>query len=459
MLSLSSNQRAVLKRGNVVDSDDLILTPPYELARRCKVSLLDIQTIVDAVCAASLQTLSPLHTLVGQHTKFSTGDPGLDDALGGGMQTGMVWEVAGESSAGKTQLALQLSLSVQLPPEQGGLSGATCYLTTSSKLPTTRLLEIRESRQSWLPSLCSLDHIHTLPVPTIPLLTQVLSTLLPQQIEMLSSTTRPIKLIVIDALAELFHDMSEKTTTNTLVERSRNISEIAQLLHSLASKHRICILVVNEVVDSFQRQPSNGLENELIYSEQSRWFARTNSVPQENAKEAALGLGWANQVNARIFLNRTGRRRYFAEDPTHTSKERKRFNSATPHISSDDASLQEALPIRRLSILFSSVSLPTSLDYIVTAAGISSLPDDNGPKSPPPAVNLTSTPDVLYSSQVEPTQSQLAPLDIGFVEDDTSVPVLSTEDPDSDWEQYWKDEDEFPADFYDELDLQDPSQS
>ncbi|KAJ8454332.1 hypothetical protein ONZ45_g19349 [Pleurotus djamor] len=125
----------------------------------------------------------------------------------------------------------------------------------------------------------------------------------------------------------------------------------------------------------------------------------------------------------------------------------------------DDASLQEALPIRRLSILFSSVSLPTSLDYIVTAAGISSLPDDNGPKSPPPAVNLTSTPDVLYSSQVEPTQSQLAPLDIGFVEDDTSVPVLSTEDPDSDWEQYWKDEDEFPADFYDELDLQDPSQS
>ena len=71
-----------------MDSDDLILTPPYELARRCKVSLLDIQTIVDAVCAASLQTLSPLHSLAGQHTKFSTGDPGLDDALGGGMQTG-----------------------------------------------------------------------------------------------------------------------------------------------------------------------------------------------------------------------------------------------------------------------------------------------------------------------------------------------------------------------------------
>jgi len=27
---------------------------------------------------------------------FTTGDPRLDDALGGGIRTGMIWEVAGE---------------------------------------------------------------------------------------------------------------------------------------------------------------------------------------------------------------------------------------------------------------------------------------------------------------------------------------------------------------------------
>ncbi|KAF9653174.1 hypothetical protein BDM02DRAFT_3070359, partial [Thelephora ganbajun] len=54
---------------------------------------------------------------------LTTGDATLDHALGGGILTGMVWEFVGESASGKTQLAMQLSLLVQLPPELGGLSG------------------------------------------------------------------------------------------------------------------------------------------------------------------------------------------------------------------------------------------------------------------------------------------------------------------------------------------------
>ena len=37
-----------------------------------------------------------------------------------------ITEITGESAAGKTQLCIQLCLSVQLPKELGGLAGGTC---------------------------------------------------------------------------------------------------------------------------------------------------------------------------------------------------------------------------------------------------------------------------------------------------------------------------------------------
>lgn len=49
------------------------------------------------------------------------GCPLLDELLRGGLPGGGVVELSGESGAGKTQLALQLCLSVQLPAQHGGL--------------------------------------------------------------------------------------------------------------------------------------------------------------------------------------------------------------------------------------------------------------------------------------------------------------------------------------------------
>lgn len=54
---------------------------------------------------------------------LSTGCPLLDKALHGGLLVPGVTEIAGTSAAGKTQLCLQLCLTVQLPREKGGLEG------------------------------------------------------------------------------------------------------------------------------------------------------------------------------------------------------------------------------------------------------------------------------------------------------------------------------------------------
>ncbi|XP_011846965.1 PREDICTED: DNA repair protein XRCC3 isoform X1 [Mandrillus leucophaeus] len=56
-----------------------------------------------------------------QHQRLSLGCPVLDSLLCGGLPLDGITELAGRSSVGKTQLALQLCLAVQFPRQHGGL--------------------------------------------------------------------------------------------------------------------------------------------------------------------------------------------------------------------------------------------------------------------------------------------------------------------------------------------------
>ncbi|OAX36413.1 hypothetical protein K503DRAFT_650155, partial [Rhizopogon vinicolor AM-OR11-026] len=174
-----------------------------------------------------------------------------------------------------------------------------------------------------------------------------------------------LKLIVIDAITELFHTTNE--TTQFLVERSRRLSEIATLLHALASKHQIAVLVLNEVSDIFDRNTAPLESVQIDYNEQFRWFGLAESGLGEGRKEATLGLVWSDQLNARIILSRTGRRLYLEE-----SERPRRIPESIPatvtspiHPISED----QLLLVRRLTVVFSSVCDPASCDYIVTAEG------------------------------------------------------------------------------------------
>ncbi|CEH15006.1 DNA repair protein RHP57 [Ceraceosorus bombacis] len=72
--------------------------------------------------------------------RLSVGDDTLDDLLGGGVRCGMLTEVVGESSSGKTQLLLQLAAATALgPPDESGeadpwaLSGGVAIMTPNGR--------------------------------------------------------------------------------------------------------------------------------------------------------------------------------------------------------------------------------------------------------------------------------------------------------------------------------------
>ncbi|KAH7930902.1 P-loop containing nucleoside triphosphate hydrolase protein [Leucogyrophana mollusca] len=465
LLQLTGYQKAALAKGGFNDVSDLLLATSSDISRNCRLPPQEASRIVDLISRECARPLHLMSEILNQgQEKFTTGDAELDGVIGGGIRTGMIWEVVGESAAGKTQLALQLSLLVQLPPRLGGLAGSACYLTIASKLSTTRMEQLLNSHPLLSPSLCNMSDVQTISTSTIDRLIYVLSQTLPALISARAqdTSTKPVKLVIIDALAELFHSLG-RTTTKTLVERSRQVSEISTLLHTLASKHQIAILVLNEVIDVIDRGPSTDA-GDMSYRDQSRWFGRGDSAPGEDRKEATLGLVWANQVNVRIFLARTGRRRYLVESDGRVKKPRgPDLNPAHTTVQFED---QPTL-IRRLTVIFSTVSMPASCDYIVTTQGVSVVPDTTIPafvktaqRSHPilPATITAKLPkppaSIQQHSQQDQDKSQLSPLDVGCAEDGITVDehayTLQPEPEDDEWDAFWAQND-LPHDVYEQV--------
>jgi len=76
--------------------------------------------------------------------RISTGSQELDDLLGGGLETGCLTEFFGEFRTGKTQIAHQLCVNVQLPPDQGGLEGRALYIDTEGTFRPERIIQMAE---------------------------------------------------------------------------------------------------------------------------------------------------------------------------------------------------------------------------------------------------------------------------------------------------------------------------
>lgn len=83
--------------GKILSVSDLLLIAPNEVAKQCKITLTEAQSIIDIVCKQSThQSRCLTDADVDGDEIFTTGDRELDDALGGGIRTSMVWEVVGQ---------------------------------------------------------------------------------------------------------------------------------------------------------------------------------------------------------------------------------------------------------------------------------------------------------------------------------------------------------------------------
>jgi DNA repair protein RAD57 len=389
---------------------------------------------------------------------------------------------------------------VQLPVDQGGLNGSACYLTSSTSLPTPRLIQLLHEHPLLAGSRCTLDNIQTSATKSVSSLLHALSEILPASINAAKGRPAPLKLLIIDSLADLLME-DAKISTMTLADRSRNLSAIAAQLHALASTHQLAVVAINRVTDVWERPPDAdmGFPGELIYADHARLFGRPEGDGAFSKKSAALGLVWANQVNARIMLARTARRHHYYDYryDRHNRIHSHRHHHGAPPVAAATATIATALPlpsdvhdrkrqrsdeddedvvqvvVRRLTVIFSSVCAPASVDFIVTSRGVEMLVEDleNAPApavapAPAPPTTLTNVTTgraaAAAASEVgrlpppprHPPLAEVSPLDVGSVVGDFRPPQSHQPQPretsggevleDEDEDAYWREVDDFP---------------
>jgi hypothetical protein len=351
---------------------------------------------------------------------------------------------------------------------------------------------------------CTLDNIQTSATKSVSSLLHALSEIIPASINAAKGRPAPLKLLIIDSLADLLLE-DAKISTATLADRSRNLSAIAAQLHALASTHQLAVVAINRVADVWERSPDAdmGFPGELIYADHARLFGRAEDDHGAfSKKSAALGLVWANQVNARVMLARTERRHHYYDYPydnrhsrthSHGHHSKGRHHGAPPaaaataalpfeeshdrkrqRLDEDDKDVVQVVVVRRLTVIFSSVCAPASVDFIVTSRGVEILAEDhleNAPApalAPPPPTTLTNVTTGHHAAAAgpgpvatevgrppQPLLAEVSPLDVGSAVGDfrpsQSQPqpreasggeVVDDEGEDED--AYWREVDDFP---------------
>ncbi|WVQ76385.1 hypothetical protein IAR50_006051 [Cryptococcus sp. DSM 104548] len=378
----------------------------------------------------------------GKGKWLSTGDAGFDQCLGGGLRRGSLYEITGESASGKSHFILSLAISAQLPSCSSS-PGASIVLTSERDLSTDRLVELSRSliathEPSQHPNTLAADkamekrvkeitdNVLSNRVGDVDALEHTLSYVIPPMLEsrinapsLPPTSDKPspkrVSLLVLDSLTALLRGGSTATTDKpaapsslSLTERSKHLCIVTDLLKALAVKYDLAVVVINQVSDVFIRHssdtpssghhgtpvtgepPSSGWnqtqpfgpgmlsdsEPPMTYARQSRWFSGQTEVLQ---KEASLGLVWANSVNVRIMLSRTGRRRMLYQSDLRPAKRQQRGEStgededgpAGAGVKVDKA---EPTLIRRLHVVFSPFAPSSTIDYAIIPSGVHSLP-------------------------------------------------------------------------------------
>jgi DNA repair protein RadA len=110
----------------------------YDVANRLQEAAKRVVGYDDSVVTAG----QLLQVQEARAVKLTTGLKSMDALLNGGLSVGELYEFAGEYGTGKTQLCHQLSVTVQLPEEKGGLNASAVYIDTEGTFSPERALAV-----------------------------------------------------------------------------------------------------------------------------------------------------------------------------------------------------------------------------------------------------------------------------------------------------------------------------
>ncbi|KAG0223445.1 DNA repair protein rad51c [Actinomortierella wolfii] len=152
---------------------------------------------------------------------------------GGGVRPGEVTEFCGFAGVGKSQLGMQLSINVQLPPSLGGVSGSSIYIDTEGGFVAKRVQEMAMSSVSLLHEHGFTDWTTDTILEGVRYCRVLNPVELLAMIRMLRSIVKEdskVRLIIVDSIAFLFRSniSNVRMRTKLIGLMAKQLKEIAQ---------------------------------------------------------------------------------------------------------------------------------------------------------------------------------------------------------------------------------------
>jgi len=169
--------------------------------------------------------------------KLTTGSQQLNEMLGGGLETQAITEFYGEFGSGKTQLAHQLAVNVQLPEERGGLDGHVVIIDTENTFRPERIRQMAKALE--LDQEETLSRIHVARAFNSD--HQIL--LVDRANEVANEF--PVKLLIIDSLTA--HFRAEYVGRGALSDRQQKLNIHMHALQRFADVNNAAVYVTNQV--------------------------------------------------------------------------------------------------------------------------------------------------------------------------------------------------------------------
>lgn len=209
---------------------------------------------------------------------ITTGSKQLDNLLGGGIPTRAVTEVFGEFGTGKTQLAHQLCVNVQLPEESGGLEGKAVFIDTENTFRPERIQDMARAL-----GMDEMEAVRNIYFARAYNTDQQL--LLAEKVEELSER-EPIKLVVVDSLTSLFR--GEFVGREALAARQQKLARHLLTLHRLSELRNLAVFVTNQVQarpDMFFGDPTRPIGGHVLaHSVTTRVYLRRSKANKRIAR-------------------------------------------------------------------------------------------------------------------------------------------------------------------------------
>ncbi len=239
----------------------IAVATPQELSTAVGIPLATAQRIIKAAREAldiRIKTALELKKERAVVKKITTGSKNLDALLGGGVETKTITEFFGEYGTGKTQICLQLSVNVQLPPEKGGLGGKAVYIDTEGTFRWERIESMARALgldpdevMSNIYYVRAVNSDHQMAV------VDELFDLVPRE---------NIKLVVVDSVTG--HFRAEYIGREHLAQRQQKLNRHLHQLMRLAEIYNVAVVVTNQVMarpDVFYGDPTQAVGGHVLY--------------------------------------------------------------------------------------------------------------------------------------------------------------------------------------------------